>query len=319
MDNRSLISIIVPVYNQENNIDRCLKSISNQKYRNLEIILVDDGSTDSSPMICDKYAKLDSRVNVLHIPNGGVANARNIALDVCQGEYVTFIDSDDFVSEKYVETLYKLTIENDVNVAFCKYNVVNAYDIEKSVFTITDCVVNEVKTIDIFFEYDYGNDYTLRHNWTALYKRDVIGDIRFDTDIYVGEDALFNAKVMIKTSRIACTTEVLYYYVHYSASASHGFFDIKKSTVIEAWYRIIEIYKDKPFSFLQGCYQSFAQECHNGMRSLLKKKFDKFLFIKTKKALQWVFPYIRKSNWSIPKKICYFLVSRIPKIYYALR
>lgn len=103
-----LISVIVPCYNVEEYLPKCIESILNQTYRNLEILLVDDGSPDNCGRICDEYAAKDSRIRIIHKKNGGLSDARNAALDVMTGEYVTFIDSDDYVSDDYVEYLYPL-------------------------------------------------------------------------------------------------------------------------------------------------------------------------------------------------------------------
>ena len=107
-----LISVIVPCYNVEEYLPKCIESILNQTYRNLEILLVDDGSPDNCGRICDEYAAKDSRIRIIHKKNGGLSDARNAALDVMTGEYVTFIDSDDYVSDDYVEYLYKIIKES---------------------------------------------------------------------------------------------------------------------------------------------------------------------------------------------------------------
>ena len=101
-----LVSVIVPVYNVDRYLGRCIKSIMQQSYRNLEIILVDDGSPDNCPKKCDEYEKKDTRIKVIHKENGGLSDARNKGIDIAQGTYITFIDSDDFVKENYLEVLY---------------------------------------------------------------------------------------------------------------------------------------------------------------------------------------------------------------------
>ena len=115
------ISIIVPVFNVEKYIERCVKSIENQSYRNLEIILVDDESPDRCPQICDEYAKRDERIKVLHKKNGGLSDARNAGLDVATGEYIAFVDSDDWVETDFIETLYRnAESENaDISIIGC--------------------------------------------------------------------------------------------------------------------------------------------------------------------------------------------------------
>ena len=107
-DKQPLISIIVPIYNVEKYLRRCVDSILCQSYHNLEVWLVDDGSPDGCPAICDEYAGKDKRVKVIHKKNGGLSDARNVAIDVATGEYICFVDSDDYVASTYVETLYAL-------------------------------------------------------------------------------------------------------------------------------------------------------------------------------------------------------------------
>lgn len=114
-----MISVIVPVYNVERYLRRCVDSILQQTYRDLEVILVDDGATDGSPRICDEYAGLDPRVKVVHKPHGGAAEARNAGLDAARGEYIGFVDSDDFILPEMYETLYRACVEHGVAVSAC--------------------------------------------------------------------------------------------------------------------------------------------------------------------------------------------------------
>ena len=120
-----LISVIVPVYNVEKYIDKCIKSIISQDYTNLEIWLVDDGSTDSSGEVCDKYAESDQRIIVIHKDNGGLSDARNVALDRMQGKYVLFIDSDDYIEKNYISYLYMLLKDYQSDISICNFKYVN--------------------------------------------------------------------------------------------------------------------------------------------------------------------------------------------------
>ena len=123
MDN-SLVSIIIPIYNVEQYLDRCIKSVINQTYKNIEIILVDDGSTDKCPEICDQYAQKDNRIVVIHKENGGLSSARNAGMKVLKGEYMLFADSDDWIKENTVEELLQIAIEHDVD--FVRFTPVTA-------------------------------------------------------------------------------------------------------------------------------------------------------------------------------------------------
>ena len=122
---KDLITVVVPVYNVEKYLDQCVQSVINQTYKNLQIILVDDGSTDNSGAICDKYADSDERVEVIHKLNSGLSGARNAGIDSARGAYISFIDSDDFVDEVYIERLYEEIIAHNVKIAVCEYYKLN--------------------------------------------------------------------------------------------------------------------------------------------------------------------------------------------------
>ena len=114
-----LVSVIVPVYRAEKYLERCILSIVGQTFRNIEIILVDDGSTDSSGSICDEYAARDNRIRVIHKSNGGLSDARNAGLEICRGEYIGFVDSDDYIELDMYEVLYKFAIVHRLDVCMC--------------------------------------------------------------------------------------------------------------------------------------------------------------------------------------------------------
>lgn len=117
-----MISIIVPIYNVEKYLPKCIESIINQTYTDLEILLIDDGSTDNSGLICDKYASIDNRIRVIHKKNGGLSDARNVGLDICKGKYISFIDSDDYIELTMYEKMIKIMINQKVDIVSCNYN-----------------------------------------------------------------------------------------------------------------------------------------------------------------------------------------------------
>ena len=123
MDNE-LISIVIPIYNVEKYIEKCLDSVIKQTYKNIEIILVDDGSPDNCGKICDSYANNDKRIQVIHKENGGLSDARNVGIERANGKYITFVDSDDYIELDYIEYLYTLIKKYNTKISFCKVNVV---------------------------------------------------------------------------------------------------------------------------------------------------------------------------------------------------
>ena len=125
MTPQPLISVIVPIYNVEKYLDNCVKSIVNQTYKNLEIILVDDGSPDSCPAICDNWAKIDSRINVIHQKNSGVSAARNIGIKSSLGDFITFVDGDDFIDSDMYETLVSAYLKNGADIVGCSFKTID--------------------------------------------------------------------------------------------------------------------------------------------------------------------------------------------------
>ena len=119
MEKEDLISIVIPVYKVEKYLEKCVESVINQTYKNLEILLVNDGSPDNCPKICDEYAQKDNRIKVIHKENGGLSDARNAGIDVATGKYITFIDSDDYISNDYVEYMYNLLKQNNTKKYWC--------------------------------------------------------------------------------------------------------------------------------------------------------------------------------------------------------
>ena len=139
------ISIVLPVYNVIDYLDECIKSILRQSNINFELIVVDDGSTDGSQILCDRYSESDSRIKVIHQKNAGLSAARNTGLNHAKGKYITFIDSDDFVGEKYIEVLYKIIIESCADISMCDYMEV-AQDTK-----ISDVTFQEKNPIDKYY------------------------------------------------------------------------------------------------------------------------------------------------------------------------
>ena len=184
-----LISVIVPVYNTEKYIEKCVMSILNQTYKNLEIILIDDGSTDNSPQICDSLAEKDNRITVIHQPNGGVSSARNIGLDNTHGDYITFVDSDDYIAPNMIEFLSENI--GDTNIAMCGYTSVdeNGNLSPQENVTVTDGIIST----DTFWNYFYTDTriyyVTL---WAKLYKCHLWNNVRFPLNtLHEDEFAVF--------------------------------------------------------------------------------------------------------------------------------
>jgi glycosyltransferase involved in cell wall biosynthesis len=225
---RPLVSVIVPIYNIENFIDECVKSITHQSYTNLEIILVDDGSTDSSGKIADKYSAKDKRIRVFHKHNGGLSDARNYGLLKAQGSLISFVDGDDFVTSDFIERLV-VTLENDSSdIACCSYY---KYFNQNKIMTSSKGNGKHHETytnIDaIYSSFGFHSPVKVLA-WNKIYKKSIFDDnsIRFPKD-KINEDNLTIYKLLFFANKISFIDDRLVYYRQRSGSIMHRKIDKK--------------------------------------------------------------------------------------------
>lgn len=205
-----LVSIIIPVYNMEKYLFDCLESVINQSYTKLDIIIVDDGSTDKSAGICDEYAVKDNRINVIHTVNGGVAAARNCGLRAVKGDYIAFVDPDDIISPFFIEELLKACTENGCSVAQCTHTrFKNKKEINISNETLPNYKVWSGREMCKKLYTSEGVDASVL--WTKLYHKSVWEGISFPEG-KIHEDFLVIYKVLYATEKIVCLNLALYYY-----------------------------------------------------------------------------------------------------------
>ena len=206
MEEQPLISVIVPVYNVEEYLDKCVESIVNQTYRNLEIILVDDGSPDNCPKICDKWVSLDSRITVIHQSNCGGGQARNRALDVARGDFVAFVDSDDYIAPTMYEFLHGL-FRDDIDIVECGFHTVYddsaefddiAASFEMKIISAEEAVMENIR------------DRVFRQLiWNKLYRKSSIDDMRFPVGSGI-DDEFWTYRVLANARKLAYTNKRLY-------------------------------------------------------------------------------------------------------------
>lgn len=216
-----MISIIVPVYNMEKYLKKCVDSLLAQSYSNIEIILVNDGSKDESAKICEEYAIKDFRVKTLHKLNGGVSSARNEGIKVAKGKYIAFVDPDDYVHENMYEIMRENIEKFNVDMVFCGYHIVDEND-----NIIRSITPNKEGLCDnsVAIEQVVGNSKEAFYGtspWNKLIRRECIGDVMYNTQISVSEDALFNLEVLYNCKSIFMNPMPLYFYLHREGSAFH--------------------------------------------------------------------------------------------------
>lgn len=211
-NNREKVSIIIPIYNTEAYLEKCIKSVLDQTYKNLEIILINDGSSDRSADIAKKYGEMDKRVLYFEQKNSGVSSARNYGLDLATGDYILFIDSDDWVESTIVEKLLNKMHSHKIDISCCQYDR-GAVKCEEGVQ-----ILNRNNALKEFLIHKKINGSLVN----KLFKTSVISDTRLNTAISYGEDALFLWKILLKVKYICVSNEVLYHVTLHSDSATGG-------------------------------------------------------------------------------------------------
>ena len=241
-----LISVIVPIYNVEQYLDACINSILSQTYQSLEIILVDDGSPDNCGAICDQYSVVDQRVKVIHKLNGGLSDARNAGLDIANGEFIAFVDSDDTIMPEMMEKLYQRVSKDQSDMALCGGKRVNQNGEILSEFVLPDNVLTGFDALKESYEKN-GVLFTIACN--KLYKKYLFQNTRFPVGKY-HEDEFITYQIIDKCSRISIVREPLYIYYQRDQSITQEAYSIKRLDGIEASYERFIYYKRKGRKYL---------------------------------------------------------------------
>ncbi len=228
-----LISVIVPVYRVEKYIDKCVQSIVNQTYKNLEIIIVDDSSPDNCPAMCDAWAKKDSRVSTFHIENRGVANSRNFALSEATGDYIAFADGDDFLESDMLETLYCNMLVTGADIAVCGYFRQDEGGAQLSDFCESDSPNLTAITADEALRQTALGDYKFGVLWNKLYKKSVLGGVQMPP-LVCSEDLVFNYRALKNAKRVCVSSQKLYHYVLRNGSTTSAEFSIGAFDAVSA-------------------------------------------------------------------------------------
>ena len=286
---KPLISVIVPVYNVEEYLNRCVDSVINQTYHNLEILLVDDGSCDRSGTMCDEYAEKDDRIIVIHKANGGLSDARNAAIDIMKGEYVSFVDGDDFLANDYIEYMYSMLTEYDADISTC--NLKPIYDFAEQ---LDLCKEKEsvYEPCDALRDILRGGGF-LPSACCKLYKREIFAEIRYPKGMYY-EDLAVISKVLDKCKRIVVGKQQKYYYYQRSNSIMNGIFNPKKMHRIQIVNELKEYVNEKyPVLNKEMCVRCFKVGTQVYREIPYKREYKEYIDI--------AWEQIRKYRWETLK------------------
>ncbi len=294
------ISIVIPVYQVEKYLKECIESVCNQEYKNLEIILVDDGGKDNSGKICDEYAQKDRRIQVIHKSNGGLSDARNAGIEKATGKYICFIDSDDAVSPKYVQDLYNHLMKNDADIAVCDYQQIRfQQEIKEVESTDEDTVYTSKEILKNMYTRDIGTKMIVA--WNKLYKTELFKEIRYPVG-KIHEDEFTTYKLVYEANKVVYFSEPLYYYYQRdNGSIMRSSYNEKRLDYIEALEERLEFYKQKEEKELYEI--TFQNYCY----MLVQHYACCQLYLKEKKTLAQNLRNKMRKNW---KK--FIKLSRIP-------
>ena len=236
---KPLVSVIVPVFNTGDHLKTCLDSIVNQTYDNLEIIIINDGSTDRSPEICDYYTINDNRITVIHRDNQGVSSARNAGMEKARGDYISFVDSDDWLELNAYEHLVECALNHGVDAVIFEYfvdykdgktNHKNHYELN-GLMSRAEAIEMTISPVSRFV-------------WAKLYAKKLISDLKFEQNIHIGEDTLFACYALNNADSVYYTAKPLYHYVQSDVSATRSAFNKKRFTGVVAYKKLVELCQD---------------------------------------------------------------------------
>lgn len=260
---KDLISVVVPIYNVEDYLPRCIESIRRQTYRDLQIILVDDGSLDHSGEIADQAAEKDHRIAVIHKQNGGLSDARNAGISAAKGKYITFIDSDDYISPDYVEYLHNLILHSGGQISICGLKKTKEnLDTEKLTAPVTQCFTKEEAITQMLYARIFSTSACAK-----LYQLDLFRNVRFPLGKF-SEDMFTTYKLLDQAQTVVYGSQICYYYYRRAGSIIASAFSAKHMDVVEG---LRQMRKEIPIA-QYGAEKAFASQMVECIAAMLERK-----------------------------------------------
>lgn len=314
---QELISVIVPVYNIEKYVDRCVESIVNQTYKNLEIILVDDGSSDRSACICDQWKERDTRIKVIHKRNGGLSDARNRGIKSAKGNYYSFVDGDDMLDSQMIEKLYNALISANADVSMCRMEKIEQF---KRYATrefldnnISKIELDGVEAIRLLLREKIDCSACLK-----LYKKEMFSNLEFPYG-KTNEDFVLMYKLFYKTQKIIYISDILYYYYFRENSITSSSFSEKQFDKIDNCIEMLEYIKFNLPEIKNEAYYYLQKQslyllktlCITGLEKQYRNRYKQLRWILKENSIR-----IIKSNWfSLKEKMMILCITWFPGLY----
>ena len=308
--NTPLISIIVPIYNAEKYLKRCVSSICRQTYTNIEIILVNDGSKDSSLAICQEFGKQDQRILIKDIPNGGVSNARNTGLLAASGEYIQFLDSDDYMLDNYIEELYDQMTTSAVDMVVCSIKVLNN-NLDELDYWDAENHVLDLEHPDKDVVYNFFDKFLVFGPVNKLFKKEILAtnNILYDTSISYGEDLLLNLEYLQYSKKIGFNNQVYWPYVQDNTNSLSNKRRPDKIHIVKKLHASIRTFFERTGCnedrFKRLLHQRMFDYCHNECFAVINDETLGFSEqrnfihgILKDKELRESYPYVDRSKYA---------------------
>ncbi len=309
----ALVSIVIPVYNLEKYIENCLSKIICQTYKNLEIICVDDGSTDSSAEIISEFAQKDSRIKYICQENAGVSAARNKGLDIATGEYIMFVDGDDYLHNMAVEIFTECIQSSDYEIVCAPEKVVVDMNEGMESYSGCSCCLTDNEGL---FSYRFGSVLG-KSVWSKIFKSNLAKSVRFNTDFINGEDANYMVRLLINNPKVAVIDKHLYYYFTRENSCVTSSFNKNKFSITLSFDDLCDLLKDKDDSFLRGyCLQYLFQTiCYNRTMSIGTQAENYVLSESKRIGKKWISDFINCKDIDIKNRFMFAVFFYSRRIY----
>jgi len=268
--NETKVSVVIPIYNVEKYLDRCVNSVINQTYKDLEIILVNDGSPDNCPQMCDEWAQKDNRIKVLHKQNGGLMSAWMAGVNIATGEYIAFIDSDDWVELDFVEELIRPFLnDKDIDLTVCNYY--NAYDNYRTIVSVENCEENEnLLSQDKLMEIKNHLSVFSYSRWNKMYKRSaILANLKYcNPEISLGEDSCITRACFLDAKKVWFVKKPLYNYYFRTNSIVNSFKPKHISDFIKVNIMLKKLFEDKQCDISKNLSYELQHQMHFILKSI---------------------------------------------------
>ena len=315
------ISIIVPVYNIGDHISKCLDSLTNQTYENIEIIIIDNNSSDNSIEVCQEYAKKDERIKIYHQPIQGVSHARNLGLQKATGDLIGFVDGDDFTDVNMYKLMTEQLFKLNTDVVVCNAYVLKG-DLKYIRISFNQSKINKVLTDRDIFDYIFSSSGVL---WNTLMKKEVVKDLVFRADVAYGEDQLFLLECLNKANSASILDIPLYYYyASREGNVVSSKPDQRSLKFLDVSNEVIDFLLKKEYPSMaisravNTATETLQKFTANDDNPLYSAHLEKIEILFKKFSLAHSIAFIKDSNYNFNKKLIYSVLKISPKLYLIL-